>query len=181
MKMHNTPYLFDLIHFSSITHSSRRSFPTLIQDQTILQNDKYIIQLRIATILSQYGTEGNSPFPLQNPSTRATPLPHPPTQVDWILDAASLKYAVFSKPWVRARWRRSLSGIKANDKNNLRYRREGGDELLPQELPDSSQELQEGPSPQPVEESRSPTQSITFFSNWEEVGGSSSKPINHQD
>ena len=86
-------------------------------------------------------------------------------QVDWILDAASLKYTVFSKPRVRACWRRSLSGIKANDKNNLRYGREGGDELLPQELPDSSQELQEGPSPQPAEESRSLTQSITFFSN----------------
>ena len=79
MKMHDTPYLFDLVHFSSITHSSRRSFPTLIQDQTILQTDKYIIQLRIVTILSRYGTGGNSPFPLRNPSTRATPLPHPPT------------------------------------------------------------------------------------------------------
>ena len=64
IKMHDTPYLFDLIHFSSITHSSRRSFLTLIQDQMILQTDKYIIQLRIATILSRYGTEGNSPFPL---------------------------------------------------------------------------------------------------------------------
>ena len=79
MKMHDTPYLFDPIHFSSITHSSKRSLPTLIQDQTILQDDKYIIQLRIATILSRYGTGGNLPFPLWNPSTRTTPLPHPPT------------------------------------------------------------------------------------------------------
>ena len=83
MKMHNTPYLFDLVHFSSITHSSKRSLPTLIQDQMILQDDKYIIQLRIATILSRYETEGNSPFLLRNPSTQTTPLPLPPMSSRW--------------------------------------------------------------------------------------------------